>query len=552
MSGTGSSHPTDDFEAAVDAATVADVPGVLIERAIELRYQSAAAVDLLTSLTCLRRRERSTNLAESIVPFLKTDEERAAVLRLVSRAIAETRSVADVDELAMLRFAVERRSPLDDEVRAFVFDGMQRATSSTSKQSRQKKFNVRDARSALLGLKAVFDEHGKRFFLDRGTLLGAVRERGFIANDYDIDLGIFGDEVGLDEIKKMFEPTAFTLNQDFDYKVGLLSPSGIQIDFFLTTRERGYFLSKGFRSIHNWYFSPFELMEFEFLGATFLIPDSYEKHLHENYGNWRNPALFYDLSYNEPCVSYGQHAYSVNYLARRMAVGLRDNDRYFSESPARRLRDQFGIDYADWFPSGGTARVVPKLPSRVSRRPIFIVDLFSQYTHRLRRLLESALGLTDDVRVLVVEAPALRGDERRSHPPRAHQHPPARGAELGEVTVGLLTDAAIASYKRLPHMTFEQRRAVVENLRASRGGAAGDARLRPEPGAAQARLRGARRRLAHRRAGQDPPAGDRRAGAVGRPAGRGPVHRGHLVDPAQPVGEADRHHAERALSRCGA
>jgi phosphoenolpyruvate phosphomutase / 2-hydroxyethylphosphonate cytidylyltransferase len=38
-------------------------------------------------------------------------------------------------------------------------------------------------------------------------------------------------------------------------------------------------------------------------------------------------------------------------------------------------------------------------------------------------------------------------------------------AELGEITIGLLTDAAIASYKRLPHMTFEQRRAVVENLK---------------------------------------------------------------------------------------
>ncbi len=37
--------------------------------------------------------------------------------------------------------------------------------------------------------------------------------------------------------------------------------------------------------------------------------------------------------------------------------------------------------------------------------------------------------------------------------------------ELGDVTVGLLTDAAIASYKRLPHMTFEQRKAVVENLK---------------------------------------------------------------------------------------
>jgi phosphoenolpyruvate phosphomutase / 2-hydroxyethylphosphonate cytidylyltransferase len=40
-----------------------------------------------------------------------------------------------------------------------------------------------------------------------------------------------------------------------------------------------------------------------------------------------------------------------------------------------------------------------------------------------------------------------------------------RAAELGDVTVGLLTDAAIASYKRLPHMTFDQRRAVVENLK---------------------------------------------------------------------------------------
>jgi phosphoenolpyruvate phosphomutase / 2-hydroxyethylphosphonate cytidylyltransferase len=40
-----------------------------------------------------------------------------------------------------------------------------------------------------------------------------------------------------------------------------------------------------------------------------------------------------------------------------------------------------------------------------------------------------------------------------------------QAAELGEVTVGLLTDEAIASYKRLPHMTFEQRKAVVENLK---------------------------------------------------------------------------------------
>lgn len=37
--------------------------------------------------------------------------------------------------------------------------------------------------------------------------------------------------------------------------------------------------------------------------------------------------------------------------------------------------------------------------------------------------------------------------------------------ELGEVTVGLLTDKAIASYKRLPLLTYEQRKEIVENIK---------------------------------------------------------------------------------------
>lgn len=38
-------------------------------------------------------------------------------------------------------------------------------------------------------------------------------------------------------------------------------------------------------------------------------------------------------------------------------------------------------------------------------------------------------------------------------------------ATLGQVTVGLLTDKAIASYKRLPFMAYEERKTVVESLR---------------------------------------------------------------------------------------
>lgn len=40
-----------------------------------------------------------------------------------------------------------------------------------------------------------------------------------------------------------------------------------------------------------------------------------------------------------------------------------------------------------------------------------------------------------------------------------------RGSELGEVVIGLLTDDAIASYKRVPFMSFDQRREVVEAIK---------------------------------------------------------------------------------------
>jgi len=38
-------------------------------------------------------------------------------------------------------------------------------------------------------------------------------------------------------------------------------------------------------------------------------------------------------------------------------------------------------------------------------------------------------------------------------------------SKLGEVVVGLLTDHAIASYKRLPYMKYEQRKEVIENIK---------------------------------------------------------------------------------------
>ena len=49
------------------------------------------------------------------------------------------------------------------------------------------------------------------------------------------------------------------------------------------------------------------------------------------------------------------------------------------------------------------------------------------------------------------------------HP--GHMNIIKEAAKLGSVTVGLLTDSAIASYKRMPYMNYDQRKLVVENIK---------------------------------------------------------------------------------------
>ena len=38
-------------------------------------------------------------------------------------------------------------------------------------------------------------------------------------------------------------------------------------------------------------------------------------------------------------------------------------------------------------------------------------------------------------------------------------------SKLGDVTVGLLTDSAISSYKKLPHLNYKQREIVLKNIK---------------------------------------------------------------------------------------
>ena len=88
----------------------------------------------------------------------------------------------------------------------------------------------------LRDIKEIFDKHNIKFWLDWGTLLGAVREGKIIEWDHDIDLGIMAEDFKkntsvFSEIKKrgfflkeplILEPKVLVLNVwRFGYNVGI-------------------------------------------------------------------------------------------------------------------------------------------------------------------------------------------------------------------------------------------------------------------------------------------------------------------------------------------
>jgi len=164
--------------------------------------------------------------------------------------------------------------------------------------------NTVKALTILLDLKKVLDAVGVMFWLDGGTLLGAYRENGFMESDFDIDVGILGeDDQHLLSIREGLSELGFGSFHLKEHPCGNKQLSwvkdGIPGDIFCyykrdSVRFRVMFDITPNRTVRfipcvypSYIFDKFGTIDFMDYGVEFLMPSPVEEYLERQYGDWK-------------------------------------------------------------------------------------------------------------------------------------------------------------------------------------------------------------------------------------------------------------------------
>ena len=171
------------------------------------------------------------------------------------------------------------------------------------------------ATSLLNGVATILEKNDCSYFLDAGTLLGAVRDKKFIPWDHDIDLGlVYKNQNQINQLikslKKKFYVRALKFKDDPSiwkpgkfriikvyHRRGLFSRDKLTLDIFIfykstlnKTNEKVYKYGVWGR---NAYYPENLLNEFkslEFYNRTYSVPKHPEEFLSFKYGkDWRTP-----------------------------------------------------------------------------------------------------------------------------------------------------------------------------------------------------------------------------------------------------------------------
>lgn len=282
---------------------------------------------------------------------LLTDEERRETLLILEEKLERAKSETARNAIQVHLFRMLQSEPTSPDVKAYVLKRVAAAEKARRERSLEPQAAAlqKHGFEALLAVKEIFEKHNKRFFLIAGTLLGFVRDRNFIRGDTDIDLGVFADEVSIPEMREMFADTNFYLDRDFEHQVGYFSKDGVLIEIFVCQRTKDCLAKHSYGETLTWEYPLFDLVEAEFRGRKFWIPEDSEGVLESNFGDWQRKPLFYDWAFDSTNGMQNENRENMIYLALRFREALEQNNRYLAEQCARELKRLFDIDHTNYF-----------------------------------------------------------------------------------------------------------------------------------------------------------------------------------------------------------
>lgn len=189
-----------------------------------------------------------------------------------------------------------------------IYPLFQRCWRAYSIPKRQRRLQLHGA-EALDRLHRLMQKHNVPYYCDYGTLIGFVRDKGFIKHDDDIDISIQPGTIKPAKLLKIFLEAGYGFIHGFDYngqflEFSVFDSSGISIDVFFPVAI-GESKVHGYQPIwdpHRQY--PNEkantLIEYDFIEATGVktidivgvqahIPGNFDEVLTSEYGPWTVP-----------------------------------------------------------------------------------------------------------------------------------------------------------------------------------------------------------------------------------------------------------------------
>lgn len=336
-------------------ARLAGLDMVLRERLRAMPDEQPTFYAVATLVWLLLARAGGPIPAYNVYKTLSSTEQRQAAAQLCERYLERRPSWRVRRQLVLLQ---EHAADSPEMIKYARYELEKHLnTAKTTPAKLGVKFDQHAAARALADLDELFSQLGHPMFLVSGTFLGAVRNGGFIDSEYDIDVGFFAADIDIAVVAEAMRRSGqYAHVSSNEMLIKGLHVAGTHVDVFVHFEERGLIWHGSNK--HRWYNTPFALGKIALLGREYLAPTDADVYLTENYGDWRSPCAFWDTSFDTPnCV----FAASKEALLMLVNYATNRDDRHRAEHALAALKENFGIDYTEQIPHGGSAELRAKL-----------------------------------------------------------------------------------------------------------------------------------------------------------------------------------------------